>query len=81
MKKKKKNLILIIIAGITNYRSTFVSSLLFTRLKVKLAFDFIFNSLKKHVFYDPYPIPRVIISDQAVGIKASMSMTLLNSTL
>jgi hypothetical protein len=57
------NLVLIIIANITNYESTFVNLLSFTRLEVKLSFDFIFNNLKKHVFYDPYPVSHVIISD------------------
>jgi integrase len=73
--------VLIVTAGITNCGSTFVSSLSFARSEAKLSFDFIFDSLKKHVFYDPYPIPRVLISDQAAGIKASMPMVLLNSIL
>jgi MULE transposase domain len=75
------NLVLIVTAGITNCGSTFVSSLSFARLEAKLSFAFIFDSLKKHVFYDPYPIPRVVISDQAAGIKASMPKALPNSTL
>jgi MULE transposase domain len=72
---------LIIIAGITNYGSTFISSLSFARLEAKLSFDFIFDSLEKHVFYDPHPIPRVVVSDQATSIKASMSKALPNSIL
>jgi MULE transposase domain len=73
--------VLIVTAGVTNYGSTFVSSLSFARLEVKLSFDFIFDSLKKHVFYDPYPVPRVIISDQAAEIKALMSIALSHSIL
>jgi hypothetical protein len=57
------NLMLIIIADVTNYGSTFINSLSFTRSEVKLFFNFIFNNLKKHVFYDPYLILRVIISN------------------
>ena len=75
------NLVLIVTAGITNCGSTFVSSLSFARSESKLSFDFIFDSLKKHIFYDPYPAPRVIVSDQAAGIKASMPIALPNSIL
>jgi hypothetical protein len=73
--------VLIVTAGITNCGSTFVSSLSFARLEVKLSFDFIFDSLKKHIFYDSHPIPRVIVSDQAAGIKALMPKALPNSIL
>ena len=72
---------LIVTAGITNCGSTFVSSLSFARSEAKLSFDFIFDSLKKHVFYDPYPVPRVVVSDQAAGIKASIPTGLPNSIL
>ena len=75
------NLVLIVTAGITNCGSTFVSSLLFARSEAKLSFNFIFDSLKKHVFYDPYPVPRVVVSDQAAGIKTSMPTALPNSIL
>ena len=75
------NLVLIVTAGITNCGSTFVSSLSFARSEAKLSFDFIFDSLKKHVFYDPYPVPRVVVSDQAAGIKASIPTGLPNSIL
>jgi transposase-like protein len=46
-----------------------------------LSFDFIFESLRKRVFYSPIPTPRVIISDQAAGLKASMPISLPNSIL
>jgi hypothetical protein len=72
---------LIITADITNYRSTFINLLSFAHLKAKLSFNFIFNDLKKHIFYDPYLIPRVIINDQATRIKALMLITLPNSIL
>ncbi len=49
------NLVLIVTAGITNCNSTFVSSLSFARSEAKLSFDFIFESLKKHVFCPPIP--------------------------
>jgi MULE transposase domain len=75
------NLVLIVTAGITNCGSTFVSSLSFARSEAKLSFDFIFDSLKKHVFYDPYPVPRVVVSDQAAGLKASMPIALPDSIL
>jgi hypothetical protein len=58
-----------------------VSSLSFARSEAKLSFEFIFNSLKKHIFYPPIPLPRVIISDQAVGIRAAMPVSLLNTIL
>jgi hypothetical protein len=73
--------VLIITASITNCGSTFVSFLSFARSEAKLSFDFIFDSLKKHVFYDPYPVPCVVVSDQAAGIKASMPIALPNSIL
>jgi hypothetical protein len=57
------NLVLIVTAGITNCGSTFVSSLSFARSEAKLFFDFIFNSFKKHVFYAPHPVSRVVVSD------------------
>jgi MULE transposase domain len=75
------NLVLIVTAGITNCGSTFVSSLSFARLEAKLSFDFIFDSLKKHVFYNLYPVPRVVVSDQAAGLKTSMPIALPDSIL
>ncbi|ERF72882.1 hypothetical protein EPUS_08495 [Endocarpon pusillum Z07020] len=75
------NLVLIITASITNCNSTFVSSLSFARSKAKLSFDFILKSLKKHVFCPPIPVPRIIISDQAAGLKASMPVSLPGTIL
>ena len=75
------NLVLIVTAGITNCGSTFVSSLSFARSEAKLSFDFIFESLKKRVFYPPIPVPRVVISDQAAGMSASMAVSLPNAVL
>ena len=64
-----------------NYELTFVSSLSFTHLEVKLFFDFIFDSLKKHVFYNLYSISRIIMSDQATRIKILMLTALSNLIL
>jgi hypothetical protein len=72
------NLVLIVTAGITNSNSTFVSSLSFARSETKFSFDFIFDSLKKHVFTPPIPLPRVI---EAVGIRASLPNSLQNTIL
>jgi hypothetical protein len=65
------NLTLIVIIGITNCRSTFINSLSFACLKVKLSFDFIFNCLYKQIFYYPVPLSRVMINDQAGGLISS----------
>jgi hypothetical protein len=46
-----------------------------------LSFNFIFESLKKHVFSPPVPVPCVVISDQAAGIRASMPASLPNTIL
>jgi hypothetical protein len=73
--------VLIVTAGITNCNSTFISSLSFARSEAKLSFDFIFKSLKKHVFYPPIPVPRVIVSNQAAGMKASMPISLPSAIL
>jgi hypothetical protein len=59
----------------------FISLLSFTRLEAKLAFNFIFKSLKKHVFCSLISILRVIISDQAAGMKALMPISLLSTIL
>jgi transposase-like protein len=53
----------------------------FARSEAKLSFDFIFKSLKKHVFVPPIPAPRLVISDQAAGMKASMPISLPNAIL
>jgi MULE transposase domain len=70
------NLVFIVTAGVTNCNSTFVSSLSCARSEAKLSFDFIFQSLKKHIFYSPIPPPRVVISDQASGLKSSLPAAL-----
>ena len=75
------NLVLIVTAGVTNCGSTFVSSLSFARSEAKLSFDFIFESLKKRVFIPPIPLPRVVISDQAAGMRASLPNVLPNAIL
>ena len=58
-----------------------MSSLSFTRLEAKLSFNFIFKSLKKHIFCPHIPVPRVIISDLASDIRALMPLSLLNTIL
>jgi hypothetical protein len=58
-----------------------VSLLSFARLKAKFFFNFIFDSLKKHVFIPSIPLPRVIMSDQAAGIRASLLISLPNTIL
>ena len=75
------NLVLIVTAGISNCGSTFVSSLSFARSEAKLSFDFIFESLKKRVFYAPIPVPRLVVSDQAAGMRSSMPIALPNAIL
>jgi MULE transposase domain len=75
------DLVLIVTAGITDNNSTFVSSLSFARSEAKFSFDFIFNSLRKHVFIPPIPLPRVVVSDQAAGMTASLPSSLSNTIL
>ncbi|KAF7508230.1 hypothetical protein GJ744_009527 [Endocarpon pusillum] len=58
-----RNLVLLVMAGITNYNKTFVVALSFARSESKMSFDFIFDCLKQHVFYPPIPLPRLILSD------------------
>lgn len=68
-------------AGITNYNKTFIAALSFARSESKMSFDFIFLSLKQHVFYHPIPLPRLILSDQATDMAASLPTTLPNAIL
>jgi len=71
-----RNLVLLVMAGITNCSKTFIAALSFARSESKLSFDFIFESLKKRIFYPPIPLPRVVLSDQATGMTASLSKAL-----
>ncbi|ERF72701.1 hypothetical protein EPUS_04754 [Endocarpon pusillum Z07020] len=70
------NLVLIVTAGISNCGLTFVSSLSFARSEAAVSFEFIFKSLKKRIFISSIPLPRVIISDQAGGLKAAVPLSL-----
>ena len=76
-----RNLVLLVMAGITNCDKTFVAGLSFARSESKMSFDFIFWSLKQRVFYPPIPLPRVIISDQAAGMIASLPTALPGTIL
>jgi hypothetical protein len=76
-----RNLVLLVMAGITNCLKTFVASLSFARSESKMSFDFIFWSLKQRVFYASIPLPRVVISDQAAGMMVSISEALPGTTL
>ena len=77
----KLNLVFIIIVDITNYNSIFINSLSFIRSENKLFFDFIFKSLKKHVFYSFIPVLHVVVNDQVTKIKISMSIFLSTTIL
>ena len=80
-KTNARNLVLLVMAGITNCNQTFVAALSFARSEATVSFDFLFWSLKKRVFTSSIPLPRVIISDQTAGPTASMPIALSNATL
>ena len=71
-----RNLVLLVMAGITNCNRTFVAALSFARSESKMSFDLIFWSLKQHIFYPPIPSPRLVLSDQAAGMTASLPTAL-----
>ena len=68
-------------AGITNCNQTFVAALFFARSESKMSFDFLFSSLKQRVFTGSIPLSRVVISDQATGLTASMPTALPDAVL
>ena len=80
-KTNARNLVLLVMAGITNCNQTFIAALSFARSEATVSFDFLFWSLKKRVFTSSIPLPRVIISDQTAGLTASMPTALSNATL
>ena len=80
-KTNARNLVLLVMAGITNCNQTFVAALSFARSESKMSFDFLFSSLKQRVFTGSIPLPRVVISDQATGLTASMPTALPDAVL
>ena len=68
-------------AGITNCQKTLVAALSFVRSESKMSFDFIFWSLKERIFYPPISLSRVVLSDQAADITASLSTALPGTIL
>jgi transposase-like protein len=68
-------------ASIINTNKTFVTALLFARSESKISFDYIFWSLKQRIFYESIPLPRVVISDQALGMTASLPTALPGTIL
>ena len=76
-----RNLVLLVQAGITNCGNTFVAALSYARSESKMSFDFVFQSLKQRIFHAPIPLPRVVISDQATGMTASLPKALPGTLL
>ena len=80
-KTNARNLVLLVMAGITNCNQTFVAALFFARSESKMSFDFLFLSLKQRVFTGSIPFLRVVISDQATGLTALMPTALPDTVL
>lgn len=80
-KTNARNLVLLVMAGITNCDQTFVAALSFARSESKMSFDFLFWSLKQRIFTSSIPLPRVVLSDQATGLTASMPTALPDTIL
>ena len=78
----KKNLILIVVNGITNTGKTFPVCQSFTRSEGKVSMDFIFKCIVDFIFTGKtFVLPKTIISDQAPGLIASLPASLPQAQL
>jgi hypothetical protein len=66
---------LIILTGIANTRISFPAAFCFAPSESKAAFDFVFEKMRE-IVWDEFPLPKVILGDQAKGLSASIPYSL-----
>ena len=68
-----------VLSGISNTGDSFPIAFSFVPSESKVCFDFIFESLKE-LAWEEYPLPIVIIGDQAKELAASLPYSMPSST-
>jgi hypothetical protein len=74
-------MMLLVIIGITLTNKNFPTVYSFVKREIIMLFNFLFNSFKHFVFGNNIAEPRVILADQAAGLIAAMSLSILNYLL
>jgi hypothetical protein len=64
-------LLLMVLTGISNTGDSFSVAFCFIPSESKVSFDFVFKTLKE-LAWEEYPIPKVVVRDQAKGLAASL---------
>ena len=66
---------LIVLTGIANTGMSFPTAFCFAPSESKAAFDFVFEKMRE-IVWDKFPLPKVILGDQAKGLSASIPYSL-----
>jgi hypothetical protein len=74
-------LVLLVVVGVTNTGKNFPAAYSFVKSEARASFDFVFDCLKRFIFTDNIAEARIVLSDQAAGLIASMPAAMPNCKL
>ena len=74
-------LVLLVVVGVTNTGKNFPAAYSFAKSEARVSFDFLFDCCRRFIFTDDIAEPRVVLSDQAVSLIASMPDSMPNCKL